>query len=339
MAIADWLNPATPQPTYLTSRAAGVVVPEFYRAASETRKNALSLAGQEQGLLINEEQNLRARDAEARRKAEEAAAAAFMPRLTQLDPTKPDYFTNLSRIMAEPGAANFLATQQARSFLDLAGGARSEQIRASEQSERDRLNREEEDRRRQDQIDSEARESSRRSLEGAQSLLRSYAESLGDDDFAQPFTEELNKISAAQKDRPSEVPTMLSTLTEKMTRERNQRAIKNDLINSGVKVTELDKFKDKNGRFGDKAREEVSARKQRLSSYQILTSQLRMIDDDIEATPSQTEKERLREMRRNLFNQLQSTGRLTETDVGSKYVRPVAGGKPSATGSGDSKVL
>jgi hypothetical protein len=330
MAIADWLNPATPQPTYLTSRAAGVVVPEFYRAASETRKNALSLAGQEQGLLLNEEQNLRARDAEARRKAEEAAAAALMPRLTQLDPTKPDYFTNLSRIMAEPGAANALASQQVRSFLDLAGGARSEQIRTSEQAARDKLNLEEEQRRRQDQIDSEERAAARRNLEDTERLALKAADELEDDQFMAEFNPQFEAIRKEREANPSKVPAGLAKLTEDITRKRAQGLRKKKLLGFGVTPEEIGALKKKDGgKFGDYTDAKLGMLEQQATPTARMNAQLRSINERLESrTLSKEERTKLEAERDRLYS-----GSVNPVDEVADYIKSLrlggTGGAPA----------
>jgi hypothetical protein len=339
MALADWLNPATPQPTYLTSRAAGVVVPEFYKAASEVRKNALGLASDEQSIRLREEQAQLQREAEARRKQEEQAAAAVMPRLTSLDATKPGYFSELSRVMSEPGAANALASQSVRSFLDIASGARAEQQRldAEARTRTERLA--EEERMNQRDVAREERADSRSSLEGADKLVRSYAEKLGDDDFMTSYAEELNKIRTAQKARPTEVPSMLTSLTEKMTRDYNQRSLRNDLINTGLDPDQIEEIKKKDGgKLGDYAKSKVAAYKQRLTNNQILAAQLNAIDDDLRAARTETERQTLRAQRDRLLQQVQSTGAIGGVDVGSRYLTPPAGGSsPAAPTRGESK--
>lgn len=336
MALADWLNPATPQPTYLTSRAAGVVVPEFYKAASEVRKNALGLASDEQSIRLREEEAQRQREAEARRKQEEQATAAVLPTLTSLDPTKPSYFRDLTNALSQPGAANALASQTVRSFLDIAGGARSEALRRQEE-QRDTARRvEEEGRIAQREVAREERADARGSLEGAERLAQKYAEEVEDEDFLPAYSERLNQIREAQKTKPTEVPAMLTKLTEEMTRERNQRTIKNDLLKYGLGKEDLDKLKAQDGgKFGDAAKARLGVLRQQLTNNQILAAQLNAIEDDIRATNLPSEKARLIEERRKLLQQVQATGSVSPRDVGADYVGPPAGA--GAPRQGDAK--
>lgn len=339
MALADWLNPATPQPTYLTSRAAGVVVPEFYKAASEVRKNALGLASDEQSIRLREEEAQRQREAEARRKQEEQATAAVLPTLTSLDPTKPSYFRDLTNALSQPGAANALASQTVRSFLDIAGGARSEALRRQEE-QRDTARRvEEEGRIAQREVAREERADARGSLEGAERLAQKYAEDLEDEDFLPTYSAEINKVREAQKKDPTKVPAMLTTLTEKMTRDRNQRAIKNDLLKYGLTDEEIEKVKKEDGgKFGDRAKARLGVLRQQLTSKEILAAELRAIEDELgEATTLPTRKKELQQKRRDLLNQARSTGSIGPPDAGAGYVNPPAGGG-AATSSAGSKV-
>jgi hypothetical protein len=121
MALSDWLNPTPAAPTYLTSRAQGVVVPQYYQAASAVRKNALDLAGQEQTLYSREEDLQKNRE-------QEAAAAAILPGITSLDPNSPSYYDDLSKMLQQPGAANALANKSVGAFLGIQGSGRAETI-------------------------------------------------------------------------------------------------------------------------------------------------------------------------------------------------------------------
>jgi hypothetical protein len=336
MALSDWLNPATPQPSFLTSRAAGVVVPEFYRAATEARKSSLALAGQEQSLRFNEEQNQRAREAEERRKAEEAAVAAVMPRLTSLDPRSPNYFRDLSSVLAEPGASNALASQQARAFLDIASGARGETLRQQDIDKEEQLRREQESRNTATQIAKEERDAARNSLEGVEGLARKYAEELEDDDFLTKFAPEINKVREAQKTKPAEVPALLTNLTETLTRERGQRAVKNELLGYGLSVAEVEKLKE-NGKFGDTAKSRLGELKRSLTNNQLLAAQIDVLDADIKAAETRpSEQQRLIEERRELVRRFSSSGSLARPDVGARYLMPQTGGAPAAA-RGESK--
>lgn len=302
MALADWLNPATPQPTYLTSRAAGVVVPEFYKAASEVRKNAMGLAGDEQSLRVNEEQAQRAREVDIRRKAEEAAAAAVMPRLAQLDPTSRNYFGELSKIMTEPGGANALANQSVRSFLDIGSGARSESIRREEEARLDQRRIAEEERNTQRQVESEDRQTARSNVDAAERLLQKYAEDAEDDDFQSTFTPELNKIRELQKSDAAQAAPKLAEFTERMTRERNQRVIKNKLLR-GLPPEEVEKIKAKDGgKFGDYAKSQLGILESQISSAEVLKMQLRLLSEKLD-TPglSPVQKEAIQNQQNSLI--------------------------------------
>jgi hypothetical protein len=337
MALADWLNPATPQPTYLTSRAAGVVVPEFYKAASEVRKNAMAMASDEQSLRLREEDAQRARDAEARRKSEEAATAAVMPRLTQLDPTKPGYFQEVGKLMAEPGGANALASQSVRSYLDIAGGARTEQQRLDAEARTNKERLAEEERNTAREVSREERLDSRGSLEGAEKLAQKYAEDLQDDDFMPAYTAELNKIRESQKSKPTEVPSMLATLTEKMTRDRNQRAIKKDLIDSGMAPDQVEKLREKDGKFGDLAKSKIGLLKQRVSSNQILSARIRVLQSEMENEIDRDKQKVLLGELKALLQKSGAAGDDGSPDAGSRYITPPAAGGAPAPSKGDNK--
>lgn len=338
MALSDWLNPATPQPSFLTSRAAGVVVPEFYRAATEARKSSLALAGQEQSLRFNEEQNQRAREAEERRKAEEAAAASLMPGLTRLDPRSPTYFQDLTRQLSTPGAANALASQSVRSFLDIAGGARSEQLRMDEEERAESMRRAEEGRLVERQVASEERADARGSLEGVERLAQKYAEDLEDDDFLTAYTGKLNEIRALQKTKPTEVPSRLTSLTEELTRDRNQRSIKKELLNYGLPLEKIEKLREKSGKFGDTARSQLGVLRNRAESRRFLNDKLEALNDSIKlAETDPAERRRLQEQKKKLLEGFDVSDVLGGTDAGAKYFTPQTGGAPAAT-KGESKI-
>ncbi len=341
MALSDWLNPATPQPSYLTSRAAGVVVPEYFKAAAETRKASLGLAGQEQSMRINEEEAARAREAERRRREEEAATAALMPGLTRLDPSSPTYFQDLTRQLSTPGAANALASQSVRSFLDIAGGARSEQLRMDDEKRSEEMRRAEEGRLVERQIASEERADARGSLEGVERLAQKYAEDLEDDDFLTSYTGKLNEIRALQKTNPTEVPTKLTALTEELTRDRNQRSIKKELLNYGLPVEKIEKLREKSGKFGDTARSQLGVLRRSLTTQQIVAAKLKALDEDIErAATNPSLRTQLEEQKRALISQLDMPDILGGNDAGARYLKPPAAAGASAPSArkGDTKL-
>jgi hypothetical protein len=332
MALADWLNPAPPPPSYLTSRAAGVVVPEFYRAATDLRKNALSLAGDEQNIRLREEGARREAQAEARRKAEEDAAAAILPQLAQLDPTKPTYFTDLSRVMTSPGGANALASESVRSFLDIAGGARSENLRLEEESRSEKRRLDEEDRIQGREVEREIRADARSNLEGAERLAQKYAEDLGDEDFLSPYAEKLTKIREVQKTKPDAVPSMLNSLTEEMTRDANQRTVRNRLLDGGVSLAKIEELKKLDGgKLGLNARAEIGRLNQRASATSRMTAQVSVLESELK-DPT-TNEVRKREIR-NEINLLIKGGATEAPDPAARYGPKGAPGKSSSTNAG-----
>lgn len=335
MALADWLTPATPQPSYLTSRAAGVVVPEYFKAASEVRKTTLGLAGQEQSLRLAEEEAARARDAEARRKQEEAAAAALLPSLTKLNPQSPTYFQDLTRELAKPGAANALATQTVRSFLDIAGGARTEQMRLDEERRIEERRIAEEGRIANREIAREERADARGSLEGAERLAQKYAEELGDEDFLPAYSAKINEIRALQKTNPTAVPAKLASLTEELTRDRNQRALRGELLDLAVTPAQIELLKKLDGgKLGDNARAEIGRLKQRVTSSAILNAQLGVLEDEIRRNPGKAAE--LRAQQKLLLEEARG-GRGGSGPDPAQLINPGAGGKPrgSATANPD----
>lgn len=333
MALADWLNPATPQPTYLTSRAAGVVVPEFYKAASEVRKNALGLASDEQSLRVNEERAQRERDADVRRKAEEAAAAAVMPRLSQLDPTSRNYFGELSKIMAEPGGANALANQSVRSFLDIGAGARSESQRLQDQAT-DKANRiEQEARSTQSQIAAEERTSARSNVEGFESLALKYADDLGADDFLNTYTPALDKLREVQRTAPDKVAPMLSKLNEDLNRDYNQRLINKTMLGYGVSPDVIAKIKAKDGgKFGDYAQAELGRLRSRPSPTMILQQRLDGLETELK-NPALSRAER--QILLDRYDELLRNGGTVSTDAAADFNRLTGGPKAKGPEAGN----
>ena len=333
MALADWLNPATPQPTYLTSRAAGVVVPEFYKAASEVRKNAMGLASDEQSLRVNEEQAQRAREADIRRKAEEAAAAAVMPRLAQLDPTSQSYFGELSKIMTEPGGANALASQTVRSFLDIGAGARSEAQRLQEEARLDQRRVAEEERNTQREVAREERVSARSNVEGFENLAQKYADELEADDFLTAYTPTLDKIREVQRTSPDKVAPMLSKLTEDLNRDRSQRLIKKTLLGYGVDPAAIEKIKAKDGgKFGDYAQAELGRLRSRPSPTMILQQRLDGIETELKAPGLSREA---RQLLLDRYDELLRNGGTMSTDAAADFNRLTGGPKAKGPEAGN----
>jgi hypothetical protein len=337
MALADWLNPATPQPTYLTSRAMGVVVPEYFKAAADVRKTALGLAGQEQSLRINEEEAQRQRDAERRRKEEEAAAAALMPGLTSLDPRSPTYFQDLTRELSKPGAANALASRSVQSFLGVAGEARAESTRQKELADANQRRIEEEGRIAEREVAREDRADARSSLEGVERLAQKYAEDLGDEDFLPSYSKKINEIRSLQQTRPTEVPAKLASLTEELTRDRNQRSTKKDLLDLGFSPAEIEALKKLDGgKLGDNARAQIGRRKQAASATAILNAEIETLQYKIKAEPARR-REYMAELDR-LLTQAKNLGAAGRPDAAQDFLdrnRGAAGSPPSTQGSSE----
>lgn len=319
MAIADWLNPATPQPSYLTSRAMGVVVPEYFKAATEVRKAALGVAGQEQSLRLNEEQALRAREEERRRREEEAATSAVMPILSRLDPTSPTYFRDLSQVMVTtPGAANALASRSVQSFLDIAGGARSEQLRLEDDRRREQAQIEAEKRREKEQIAAEDRALARESNEGVLRLAEKYALELDDDSFLSDVAGRLPKITNSS-DR--------FALQRELSAKASQVKIKNDLLDYGLDEKEVEALKDK-GRFGDRARAKLGKLKQQVSPTTRFRASVKKLMDAIEQEPGDTpQKEALQAQ----LDRVLAGEEITLGDDAIGGLLPGASGKKSVT--------
>jgi hypothetical protein len=126
MAINDWLTPqAAPlQPSFLTSRAAGAVLPEYFSQASEIAKTQLGLTGQQQNLRINESQEERARRAEDERLSARRAAENLTFDIADLDVNDPDYYSKLyDAVKYNPNA---LTDRSMTEFLGLQRSARGE---------------------------------------------------------------------------------------------------------------------------------------------------------------------------------------------------------------------
>ena len=326
MALADWLTPATPQPSYLTSRAAGVVVPEYFKAASEIRKTSMGLAGQEQSLRLAEEEAARARAAEARRKQEEAATAALMPGLTSLNPQSPTYFQDLTRELSKPGAANALASQTVRSFLGVAGEARAESNRQKELADANQRRLEEEGRTAEREVSREDRANARSSLEGVERLAQKYAEDIGDEDFLPAYSKKINEIRSLQKTKPTEVPAKLASLTEELTRERNQRATKKEMLDLGMTPAEIEQYRKLDGgKLGDNARAQIGRRRQSASAGTILSARIKILQDQMEREPGK--RKQLMEDLKTLVDQAQGMGLGGGPD-------PAAALNPGAAGAG-----
>lgn len=312
MALADWLNPATPQPTYLTSRAMGVVVPEYFKAAAEARKTALGLAGQEQTLRLSEEEAQRQRDAERRRQEEEAAAAAVMPGLTSLDPRSPTYFRDLTQQLSKPGAANALASRSVQSFLGIAGEARAESNRLDEEQRRREDQLAEERRREAAKRREETRAVARVTTEGAMRLAEDYAADLEDDTFLEKFAP---KIAAAK------TPEDRVNLVTELNKAYSQKNIENKLLGSGlVKPDDLAKYKEADGRYGQKARAKLGEIARTPSANTIYTRQVSQLTRELtDETTTQARKTAILEELRRL-NEFGLPGDAGVADPGAMFL-------------------
>jgi len=202
--------------------------------------------------------------------------------LVQLDPTGRNYFGELSKIMAEPGAANALANQSVRSFFDIGAGARSEALRREDQATARAERLDEEARVTQRQIDAEDHQNARTSVEGLRRLALKRAEEIGDDSFLKTFTPEFDKLDVLQQKDPKQVAPKLNELSERLTREANQADIKRKLLR-GMTPEEVEALRIKGGgKFGDLALSQVSAIEDRISSKEIIRMQLKLLSDKLE---------------------------------------------------------
>lgn len=222
MAINDWL---APQPTYLTSRAMGAVVPEYFQQAADVAKTRLGLLGQEQGLRIADEQAARAREEDARMKASREAAASLLPRITQLDPTSPDYYSQLYGELQTPGAANALTDRSMSEFLGLQQRARGEQIdqsRLQQQMER-------EDKRQTEMLDREERAAARSSAAALTGLIDRFGMELDDPAFPlkyRPQLKEFDKMSEDARD----------AFMDNLNLDYSQARMRNAIANTGMEL-------------------------------------------------------------------------------------------------------
>ena len=274
MALSDWLNPTPAAPTYLTSRAQGVVVPQYYQAASAIRKNALDLAGQEQTLYSREEDLQKNRE-------QKAAAAAILPGITSLDPNSPSYYADLSKMLQQPGAANALANKSVGAFLGIQGSGRAETIneaRYRESAARDeaRTKRDEE---------KYQQETTRRDQERALQTGMSLADRMKDQDplFYQKYEP---KIKAAKTSQERD------SILQGMQFDAAQGGIEYDLASVGLPEDQRIKLKENlDGKqvYGVKARNylaEVKARDRqrndRSDMLRILGAQLKIAQDNMD---------------------------------------------------------
>lgn len=274
MALSDWLNPAPTAPTYLTSRAQGVVVPQYYQAASAIRKNALDLAGQEQTLYSREEDLQKTRE-------QEAAAAAILPGITSLDPNSPSYYGDLSKMLQQPGAANALANKSVGAFLGIQGSGRAESInearyRESAAKDEARVKRDEE-RYQQETV----RRDQERALQTGMSLADRTKE--WDPTFYQKYEP---KIKAAK------TPQERDSILQGMYFDSAQGGVEYDLASVGIPEDQRIKLKENlDGKlvYGPKARNylaEVKARDRqrndRSDMLRILAAQLKIAQDNMD---------------------------------------------------------
>lgn len=288
MALSDWLNPTPAAPTYLTSRAQGVVVPQYYQAASAIRKNALDLAGQEQTLYSREEDLQKNRE-------QEAAAKTLLPSLTTLDPNSPSYYDDLSKYLQQPGAANALANKSVGAFLGIQGSGRAETIneaRYRESAAKDEARTKREEERYQ-------QETTRRDQERALQTAMSLADRMKERDplFYQKYEP---KLKAAK------TPQERDSILEGMHFDAAQGEVEHDLASVGVSEGERAKLKeDLDGKkvFGVKARNylaEVKARSlqrsERSDKRAALVQLLRAANDAGDTVTSDNIRKKLQAM-------------------------------------------
>lgn len=274
MALADWLNPAPPQPTYLTSRAMGVVVPEYFKAASEARQTSLDLAGKEQSLRLSEEEAARQREAERRRAEEERVTAEVMPELQRLDISSPSYFKDVGDILSRPGAANALASQSVRSFLDIYGQSRREseavaaEKRAQEAKEKDRRAEEAVAKRRDEQS------AARSSQEAALRLAERLAIELEDPGFLKDFQDKLPSV-----DQPQKTPGQLAQLVGELNKEYSSRKVRRDILQSGGTRKDVEAVFNEGVLDLDAANEKIGILKRQLSESARVSSRIRALTE------------------------------------------------------------
>ena len=274
MALSDWLNPTPAAPTYLTSRAQGVVVPQYYQAASAIRKNALDLAGQEQTLYSREEDLQKNRE-------QEAAAKTLLPSLATLDPNSPSYYDDLSKYLQQPGAANALANKSVGAFLGIQGSGRAETIneaRYRESAAKDEARTKREEERYQ-------QETTRRDQERALQTAMSLADRMKERDplFYQKYAPLLEAAKTPQES---------NSILQGMQFDAAQGGIEYDLASVGIPEEERAKLKeDLDGKkvFGRKARNylaEVKARSlqrsDRTYALSVLAAELRAAQENMD---------------------------------------------------------
>jgi transposase len=223
MAINDWLTPqAAPlQPSFLTSRAAGAVLPDYFTQSAEIAKTRLGIAGQEQSLRLAEEEA-------ALKRAGREASASLLPRISELDVNDPEYYSKLYGLVSEPGMANALTDRSMSEFLGLQQRARGEI------TDRQRF---EETRRAQEEsalaaenraIQREERQRARQSATGLQDLIEKFGLELEDVGFATKYRKDLEKFD--QLDDASR-----ADFIDQVQLDYSQKALARKLSKAGIK--------------------------------------------------------------------------------------------------------
>lgn len=289
MALSDWLNPAPAAPTYLTSRAQGVVVPQYYQGALTLKQNALDLAGKEQSLYSREDDIRRQREEEDRQKTIDAAGKAVLPQLGALDVNSPSYYSDLSKLMQQPDAANALMNKSVGQFLDLTGRGRSDTQAVEERARSEaryqeglKLDKER-----------ELRQTAREDANSVDRLAASYADKLGGDvGFAASFKDLWNK---------AKTPEEKTKVVDEQNYQYYQKKLSNDLLDEGVDPVEIESLKetvkvgDKEVRMlGDKARVQLAQRKRSITPQAIFRAKVDAYDKRIAAESSPRTKEQVR---------------------------------------------
>lgn len=233
MAINDWLAPQAPlQPTYLTSRAMGAVVPEYFQQAADVAKTRLGLLGQEQNLRLADEQAARAREEDARMRASREAAASLLPQLSQLDPTSPDYYKNLYDTLQTPGAANALTDRSMSEFLGIQQRARGEQIDQSRLQQQLK----QQAKQQKEMIEREERAAARSSAAGLSNYIEAFARELDQPEFALKYRSQLKEFDKMDEGARD-------TFMDNLNLDYSQARMKKELAGTGLKL-DSDKAKE-----------------------------------------------------------------------------------------------
>lgn len=324
MALNDWLMASqAPQPSFLTSRAAGVVVPEYFQQAAEIRKTQLGLAAQEQGLRLQEQEAAARQQEEARRRAAEEAAAAIMPQVANLDRTAPDYYQKLASVMSQPGASNALMSSSMGRFLDVTSAGRQEITADQQRQEAYRREQERYAQQQKDELAREERMNARSSNEDALRLATSYADKVDDPTLAQIYGDRLKNVKT-----PEERAKVVNDLNF----DYNQRKIRKDLLEEGVSPQQIDSLMEGTGNkkfLGEKARFKLAEAKRSTSEKDSIRMRLSVIESKLKVPMPEADKKQLEEERDRLSRSLlppDLRGNSTE-----RYTNPSAGG--SAGGS------